>query len=235
MPLNLRTILLTIAVISLLGIIAESIRRKIARKKIAAFHDRQLVAQTDVGDCDGIIGEARVVKSAESMLDKPQRAMQQKIDVEQQDPLFVEPEETTTPYLQNASQNDLIVFYIMPKAGQKINGRDLKECLQKLGFEYSSMQIFNYYDTSNNFKELQFCIASAFEPGTFDKQRMIVESFNGLCCFMSAKHRRPEKAFTNMLVNLEQIVKGLQAELCNDHRQPCNNAYIEQCRQRIVD
>lgn len=232
MGLNLRVVLLIVAAISLLGIIAESIRRNRMRRQ-QANRRIELPVTEDLFD-DGIIGTARVIQPADPTHERRVPKVTKPVNPSVKYEVKVDtPAPSEVPYLQNASQNDLIVFYIMPKSDATINGRILKDTLLRANLEFSNMQIFNYYANEENFKDLQFCIASAFEPGTFDLLKMTGIDYQGLCCFMSAKHRFASTAYNNMLQILDKIAKALDAVLCDDQRNPCGNSYIKQCQQRI--
>lgn len=232
MSLSLRMVLLGIALISLLGIIIASIRRKYFRKHLPYNSEAILsIVKNETYD-DGIIGPVRIIKSAEHYYQKPTPTTKLTPITDEPEPALEQSKMKATPYLQMASHNELIVFYIMPKSTRKIGGLQLKDCLFNLGFEYGQMQIFNFYESKDNIKDLQFCLASAFEPGKFDLQTMSQQQFNGLCCFMSARHRHATKALNTMLIKIEQLAYELNANICDDKRQLSTNTYIAACRSR---
>ena len=235
MSLSLRMILLTVAMISLCGIIFEGIRRK--RLRAQAKFQRYYQTSNIMDDSDdGIVAEPRVIKPADPNYQRVAAGSTLKFKSKiAKDPKLgkidlAEP----VPYLQQATQTELIVFYMMPENHQKISGRQLKNTLLELGFEYGNKRIFNFYEKKQDNKRLQFCLASAFEPGIFDITQMFHQEFGGLCCFMSVSHPQADRVFKVMLTLLEQMVVLLQVKLCDDRRQPCTQAYLKQCQQRIA-
>ncbi len=234
MSLSLRMILLTVAMISLCGIIIEGIRRK--RVRAQAKFQRYYQTPNVIDDYDdGIVAEPRVIKPADPSYQRVATGSPLKFKSKiAKNPKLGKLEPEPVPYLQQATQTELIVFYIMPENHQKISGRQLKNTLLDLGFEYGNKRIFSFYEKNQDRKILQFCLASAFEPGTFDITQMFHQEFGGLCCFMSVSHPQADRIFKVMLTILEEMVELLQVKLCDDQRQPCTQVYLKQCQQRIT-
>ena len=229
MSINLRFILLAIAILFVMGIVIESVRRRRTMKaREVTINECQAKASAKANYDDAILGPVRVIS------DKEIASTPAFSKTSQKTPAEIAPVSIDTPYLQKATENELIVLYVMATPNQTFSAGLLNDTLTQAGFEFSNMKIFNYYQTEQDKKELMFCLASAFEPGTFDFENTSSTPCAGLCFFMSAKHRHATVAFNSMLQQAEQLTYKFNAVLCDNKHQPCTRDYVDACHKRIA-
>jgi len=217
-----------VAIISLLGIIIESIRRKRGRSKKFS-HDSYFGGVTEDTNDDGIIGEVRIIKTPD--IDVKQSQDFNSISRAQSE--LKSDKNQSLLNIDNSKAPELIIFYLKPQKNRRLSGQDLKHCLSQLGFEYNSMKIFDYQESQNNEYPLKFSIVSAFEPGTFDLEKMSHQNFNGLCCFLDANPYIDASVVDKMLAIIDKIAAQLPIEVYDSKHKLCNMSYIRQCKQRI--
>ncbi len=110
----------------------------------------------------------------------------------------------------------IVCLHIKAKPGKHFGGQQLLIHLNRAGLHYGDMNIFHY--TPANAPKSVFSLASAFEPGTFDIDRMDNFSTEGLALFMQTNDQEhPADALDSLLDIAEELSEKLDGDLL-DHR-----------------
>jgi cell division protein ZipA len=134
----------------------------------------------------------------------------------------------------SAEPNEVVVLHVLARDAAGFNGGDLLRVLRACDVRFGEMNIFHRHEEEKGRGAVQFSVANATEPGSFDLDR--IEAFHtpGLSFFMRLPGpQKPLEAFDCMLETARVIVKNLDGEL----RDASNSAFTaqtgEHCRQRI--
>lgn len=109
-------------------------------------------------------------------------------------------------------------------------GQKLLELLLESGMTFGEMDIFHKLVGD----EMQFSLASAVEPGTFDMKSMDVFSTPGVTLFMRVHElREPVQVLDDMLAVADAIALELGGEVRDETRSVMTPQTIEHCHQSI--
>lgn len=132
-----------------------------------------------------------------------------------------------------ASQ-DVLVISILSRTKDRFLGSDLLEVFVRNGLKFGEMNIFHRVDPVT--KALQFSIADALEPGTFDLSEMDALSTPGVTIFMQMPGPDdPAMAFNDMLGVARDIAQSLGGDLKDENLSVMTGQTIEHFRQRIAE
>jgi cell division protein ZipA len=110
----------------------------------------------------------------------------------------------------------LICLHIKSKPGKSFGGQQLLVHLNRAGLHFGDMSIFHY--TPENAEKPIFSLASAFEPGTFDIDRMDHFETEGLSLFMQTDSLvQPEESLDTLFDIADELAERLDGDLL-DHR-----------------
>ena len=129
----------------------------------------------------------------------------------------------------DAMQNDIIVLYILPKAGQHLAGAQINSSAQAMGLSFGEMNIFHYRPNQRNV----FSLANMLEPGSFDANTIHDLKTTGLTVFMQIRGNDPLDDLTEMLQRSYQLAGLLDARLCNHRREPLTEQDAENYRTQV--
>lgn len=122
-----------------------------------------------------------------------------------------------------------IVVHVLA-LGEPFPGQALLEMLMEAGMTFGSMDIFHRQAGS----EVQFSLANAVEPGTFDVSSMNNFTTPGVTLFMRVHELGdPVRALDDMLVVADAIALELGGEVRDETRSVMTPQTIEHCRQSI--
>jgi len=122
-----------------------------------------------------------------------------------------------------------IVVHVLA-LGEPFPGQALLEILMEAGMTFGSMDIFHRQAGS----EVQFSLANAVEPGTFDITSMNNFTTPGVTLFMRVHELGdPVRALDDMLVVADAIALELGGEVRDETRSVMTPQTIEHCRQSI--
>ncbi len=111
----------------------------------------------------------------------------------------------------------ILVVHVMAPRSQFFTGADILEALQQQHLQFGEHNIFHAYDSQGH---IQFSVASATEPGTFDDQHLEHFTTPGLGFFTDIRHvAQPRAIFKHMLATAHQVAQRLQGELLDHRRQ----------------
>lgn len=129
---------------------------------------------------------------------------------------------------------ELIVMNVLAGPDNAFTGDELFTTLRTCGLKFGEMNIFHRLEPLT--RSVQYSVASAREPGTFDMADMEAIRCPGLCLFMQLPGPdEPVAAFEDMLSVARSVVKTLGGEVRDEHRNIMTPQTVEHYRQRIVD
>lgn len=131
---------------------------------------------------------------------------------------------------------EVIVINVFAKTEAQLNGGDLLRLVLACGMRYGEMDIFHRHEKEAEDSQLQFSMANAVKPGTFDLDNM--ENFHtpGVCFFLSLPGpSNSMKAFDYMLETAQCLAKNLNGELQDEQHSVMTKQTIEHSRQKIRD
>lgn len=131
---------------------------------------------------------------------------------------------------------EVIVINVFAKEGKTFAGMDLLQLVLNCGMRYGEMDIFHRHEDGFDRGKVQFSMANAVEPGTFDLDAMGESSSPGVSFFMGLPGpKNSMRAFDYMLETAQALVRNLDGELRDERRSLMSSQTIEHCRQRIRD
>lgn len=159
------------------------------------------------------------------------------IDVDQMTPQGVQlSEEEEQQTADEAEIEEVIVINIFAPENQAFSGMELLQLVLNCGMRYGDMDIFHRHEDGFDRGRVQFSMANAIEPGTFDLDTMGETECPGVSFFMGLPGpKNSMKAFDFMLETAQTIVRNLGGELRDERRSPMSEQTIAHCRQRIRD
>jgi cell division protein ZipA len=129
---------------------------------------------------------------------------------------------------------ELIVMNVLADPERPYTGDELFATLRTCGLKFGDMNIFHRVEPLT--KTVQYSVANAREPGTFDMADMEAIRCAGLCFFMQLPGpEEPVAAFEDMLSVAKSVVKSLGGDVKDEHRNIMTPQTVEHYRQRIVD
>ena len=142
--------------------------------------------------------------------------------------------ETAEPATSPVPVEELIVMNVLSEPASPYTGDELFTALRGCGLKFGDMNIFHRIEPLT--KVVQYSVASAVEPGTFDMADMEAIRCPGLCLFMQLPGPEdPTAAFEDMLSVARSVSKSLGGEVKDEHRNVMTPQTVEHYRQRIVD
>ena len=135
-----------------------------------------------------------------------------------------------------AEIEEVIVINTFSPEGQTFAGIELLQLVLNCGMRYGDMDIFHRHEEGFDRGRVQFSMANAIEPGTFDLDTMGESNCPGVSFFMGLPGPKDSmKAFDFMLETAQALVRNLGGELRDERRSPMSEQTIAHCRQRIRD
>ncbi|ADZ92413.1 cell division protein ZipA [Marinomonas mediterranea] len=135
-----------------------------------------------------------------------------------------------------AEIEEVIVINVFAPEDNPFAGMELLQLVINCGMRYGEMDIFHRHEEGFDRGRVQFSMANAIEPGTFDLDSMGETTSPGVSFFMGLPGpKNSMKAFDFMLETSQTLVRNLGGELRDDRRSPMSEQTIAHCRQRIRD
>ncbi|TBR43143.1 cell division protein ZipA [Marinomonas agarivorans] len=131
---------------------------------------------------------------------------------------------------------EVIVINVFATAEKPFMGMELLQLVLNCGMRYGDMNIFHRHEEGFDRGRVQFSMANAIEPGTFDLDTIGENTSSGVSFFMGLPGpKNSMKAFDFMLETAQSLVRNLDGELRDERRALMSEQTIEHCRQRIRD
>ncbi len=263
MDFSLREWLIILGVVVIVGVLLDGYRRmrRGRRNSIKLAIDKKLCSRFDdrVDYYNGELpsGGARVVDR--SLDEEPDESVSQVDDIDELVPesLFAEDEDHQEPDLPDEVIEDVeqdeteeqarpdsvppkveevIVINVIAKQEEGLNGAELMRIILACGMRYGDMDIFHRNEQEDGQGPLQFSMANAVKPGTFDLDEMDNFYTPGVTFFLSLPGPEDSmKAFDCMLETAKCLVNNLDAQLHDEQHSVMTNQTIEHARQKIRD
>lgn len=131
---------------------------------------------------------------------------------------------------------EVIVVHLIARRGAPFHGGELLRMLLESGLRYGKMNIFHRHITVAGEDELQFSMANAVEPGTFDLDSMEDNTFAGVTFFL--KLPGPSDALgalDTMLAICRHLAENLDGELKDEQRSVLTQQTMEHLRHRVQE
>ena len=129
---------------------------------------------------------------------------------------------------------EVIIINVLARNGAKFVGTQLLEAFLRNGLKFGDMNIFHRIQPAS--KEVQFSVASAVEPGTFDLSAMDALRTPGVSFFMQMPGPNdPLEVFEDMLAVTRDVAASLGADLKDEQKSVMTTQTISHCRARIED
>src|SRR5690606_1509569 len=131
---------------------------------------------------------------------------------------------------------EVIVVHLVAPRGHRFDGRELLQELLESGMRSGEMNIFHCHRHEQGEDVLQFSMANAVEPGTFDIDEMDREQFAGTTFFLKLPGPgRPLAALDRMLDTVRTLAERLGGELKDEQRSVLTPQNMEHMRQRVQE
>ncbi|MBT00248.1 MAG: cell division protein ZipA [Oceanospirillaceae bacterium] len=131
---------------------------------------------------------------------------------------------------------DMLVIFVVAKRGQVLPGAGVRRIVEACGMEYGELEVFHRHENPDASGSLQFSMANAIQPGTFDLETMDEEETPAVTFFMSMRDPNdPLYAYECMLATAETLARHLDAELLDGDRSVMRPQTKEHYRERIRD
>lgn len=134
------------------------------------------------------------------------------------------------------SPESVLAITVLAAEDLPIPGVKLLPLVSACGMRFGDMEIFHRFEDGFEEGAVQFSMANAIKPGTFDIDNMDEVETRGLTFFMSMEEPRDVmNAFECMLATAETVAKHMGAELLDENRSVLRPQTKEHYRQRIRD
>lgn len=131
---------------------------------------------------------------------------------------------------------DVIVFHLIARRPDRFDGKAMLSLMLESGLRYGDMNIFHRHRETRGEEELQFSVASAVNPGTFDIDSMEEETFAGITFFMKLPGPGDALgALDRMLAIGRRMAEELDGELKDEQHSVLTPQTMEHLRQRVQE
>lgn len=200
----LRLILLLLGVVIVAGIVWDSRRGWLAKKK-----------KTDAL-ADEVVGKEPVVSYFDDVR------------------VIVKSEKQEPTLQDTQIREEIITLNIMARKPNIFSGKKLKNAFADAYLYYGEMQIFHRFDNIDGTGEQLFSVVSSVEPGYFDLATMASLETPGITLFfVTTTPNHSIYAFELMLRTAKQLAMRLEGELKDDRHRILTPQIIEGYRDRI--
>ncbi|MCP5326704.1 MAG: cell division protein ZipA [Oceanospirillaceae bacterium] len=192
----------------------------------------QFIPKQQEIDWDAPAQEPHTETQAEEIAEQVQEEIAPEPEI---DPAFAVSENGERLSLR-APAEEVIVIHVLANAGEMFDGAKLKHIFKACDMRFGEMDIFHRFEQANASGKIQFSVANAVKPGTFNLHDMQDIQTPGLSFFMSLPG--PEKALEafDTLYQVAQVVaKNLGGELHDETHSDLTPQTLEHYRQRIAD
>ncbi|WP_417584086.1 cell division protein ZipA [Nitrincola sp.] len=132
--------------------------------------------------------------------------------------------------------DEVLVITVVGRDRQKLPGVPLQKVVEACGMEFGDMSIYHRFEGDAVASSLQFSMANAVNPGTFDPDAMDELETPAVSFFMSMREPKdPMTAYECMLATAETLAKHLDGDLLDEDRSVMREQTKEHYRQRIRD
>lgn len=131
---------------------------------------------------------------------------------------------------------EVIVFHLIARRPDRFDGKAMLALMLESGLRYGEMNIFHRHREVRGDEELQFSVANAVEPGTFDIDTMEEQEFAGITFFLKLPGPHDALgALDRMLAIGKRMADELDGELKDEQHSVLTPQTMEHLRQRVQE
>ncbi|MDX1803616.1 MAG: cell division protein ZipA [Alcanivorax sp.] len=131
---------------------------------------------------------------------------------------------------------EVIVVHLIARRGEPFDGGELLRLLLESGLRFGDMNIFHRHVDYRGEDQLQFSMANAVEPGTFDLDTMEDMTFAGVTFFLKLPGASDAiGALDKMLSVCRRLATELEGELKDEQHSVLTRQTMEHLRQRVQE
>ncbi|SEG57824.1 cell division protein ZipA [Marinobacterium lutimaris] len=135
-----------------------------------------------------------------------------------------------------ADPEEMLVIFVVARQGETLPGKAIHRIAEACGMEIGAMEIYHRHENPNAQGSLQFSMANAIQPGTFDLDSIDELETPAVTFFMSMRDPAdPMYAYECMLATAETLARHLEAEMLDGDRSVMRPQTKEHYRERIRD
>lgn len=143
-----------------------------------------------------------------------------------------QPEQSPDEQTEQPVDDVIAVFVMAEKEQPPIKGEQILSASYALNLQHGDMKIFHRH--SQNDDSILFSMANVFEPGWFELEQINQLETRGITFFMQVNRvEDPADVLDEMLICAHRMSTMLGASLCNAHRQPLDETYTRQLREKV--
>lgn len=151
---------------------------------------------------------------------------------ESNDSPLKQPRDERAGQVELQREHQVLVVYVMARGQGEFRCSGVSRVLTRAGCMLDERGVFQMRDDDQNER---FGIVNAFEPATFEPDRMDVDTSRGLVFFMEARGRLDRQRFDGMLSLARKLALELDGELLDDKREPLSSVREHTYKADLVD
>lgn len=248
---NLQLVLLVVGIVVILFVLWDSKRRRVTQRdsqeNVSAEEVEEFYQQRDGSGYDVLgVGLSRIVTTEDELVanrsddialeqeslvasrDDDLQSVDSDIDKTER-----QPKQTSSRVLQ---QPDLIVSITLLSKQESFNGEKLLHCMLSRGLRFGDMDIFHRHKHTSGEGPIQFSLANALKPGTFNLDDMNSFKTRAVTLFMILPGpKEPLKAYELMLETAQHLATELDGQLLDDTKSALTQQTVQHFKEQIVD
>lgn len=248
---NLQLVLLVVGIVVILFVLWDSKRRRVterdSQENVSAEEVEDFYQQRDGSGYDVLgVGLSRIVTTEDELvanrsdditLEKESLVASRDDDLQTVDS---DTDKTERQPKQSSSrvpqQPDLIVSITLLSKQESFNGEKLLHCMLSRGLRFGDMDIFHRHKHTSGEGPIQFSLANALKPGTFNLDDMNSFKTRAVTLFMILPGpKEPLKAYELMLETAQHLATELDGQLLDDTKSALTQQTIQHFKEQIVD
>lgn len=236
--LNLQLVLLIIGVLVILFVLWDSKRRKITNREpldqVTPDEVDEIYNQRDDSGYDILgVGLSRIITTEDGLVANRDDT----VDVG--DETLTASRDDAEPAESNNAprQPDLIIaLTILAKSDDGFNGEKLLHCMLSRGLRFGDMDIFHRHKHTSGEGPVQFSLANALKPGTFNLDDMDSFKTRAVSLFLVLPGpKEPLKAYELMLDTAQHLATELGGQILDDTKSALTQQTIGHFKDKIVE
>ena len=146
------------------------------------------------------------------------------------------PEKSPAAPAKDTEPDHVLVLSVIAKESESLDGPVLQRVIKACGMSFGDMEIYHRYENDDGRGPVQFSMANALLPGTFNDKDPGSLTTKAVSFFMSMDTpTRKMEALECMLATAETVAKHLGGEMLDEDRSVMRSQTREHYRQRIRD
>lgn len=214
-------------VIVLVVALVDGARRAAAKNAARQQEDDLKGVNKDEYFDDGV-GEVRILtQKQEPKLDESSLFNQSSGHVQ---PSILSPKEPELP----AAPDLVVALNVIADDDNEFNGPVLFQQIVAMNLKFSDMGIFHRYEQIQGHSQIQFSLANAIKPGTFDVNNIASFYTPGVCLFLTVPGpSNPLESFDYMLEAAQSIARAFKGTVLDGQRNLLSASKIKEYRQQL--